>query len=46
MNQTAVNQWLVSYDITLKQGFVPTLKDYARTYKKRPASVCLRYMRC
>lgn len=45
MNRTAVEQWLSSHGITLEQNFVPVLKDYAKTYKKRPASVCLRYMR-
>lgn len=46
MNKRLIDQWLSSHGITLEQGFVPALKDYARAYKKRPVSVCLRYMRC
>lgn len=35
MNNKLIKQWLVSHDITLAQGFVPTLKDYIRRHKKR-----------
>ena len=38
MLRASVEQWLTEHGITLGQGFVLALKDYAWAYKKRPAS--------
>lgn len=37
MNHQQIKIWLTEHNIILEQGFVESLREYARTYKKKRA---------